>query len=526
MRSGSLSEQPVYELLCSFAAQRASGRLELTDGRRKRIFFLEGGKLSAANSNIKNESTAHLQESFPNASEKQLLELQGNLRVINAVTLREGDWRFEPNEAPKERHPIQLIAACWQGIQRKMGQEEIETRLSGLDGRYPALNWSNAITLKDLPLDQEMKVFLGELDGQRSLEEVIDFAPGEPGLAIRALYLCVITGAVNLDAGSTGAEIRVTRRDLDDDSSALVSEALLAGDHAPLNEATEPKKGAEELLGIASLIADEIGTDLAAPKMHGTDMTLSTDPEVRALQEVLAQMKTAPNFFAIIGVDWDASTPDYRNAYFALARQYHPDSAAGLPEEQAELVHDIFTLISEAWETLGDEDAKAAYINKVVHGELDENELATEKVREILRAEDDFRAAVTHLGAGRIVQAHELLKDCVETVPDEPEFQAYLGYTTYKLNKGRDEKESDRGEQALRVAVERVAKAPGAWVLMGKVYKESGHPDLARRCFVKALKIQPTNPEANLEMKRLKEARAKKGKGGGFLKGFFGKKKK
>jgi len=534
MQNGSLSEQPVYELLCSFAVQRASGRLEITDGRRKRVFYLEGGKLSAAESNIKSESTAHLKTAFPKASEKQLLELQGNLRVINSITLREGEWSFTPNEAPKNRHPIQLIAACWQGIQRKMTIEAIQERLTGLGGRFPALNWSNNITLRDLPLDQEMKHFLGELDGQRSLEDVMDFAPGEEGMARRALYLCVITGAVKLDEGARGVEIRVTRREEEAQvSQDIVSQAISTPESRPAPAAPSPPPKVEQpsgaknenMLGIASLIADEIGTDVAAPKIEGTDITLSSDPETRALQEVLAKLAQAENFFRIIGVDWDASNEEYRNAYFALARQYHPDSSAGLPEDQADLIHQIFTHISEAWETLGDEEAKKAYIDKVIHGQLDENELATEKVKQILRAEDDFRAAVNHLGAGRIVQAHELLKECVQTVPDEPEFRAYLGYTTFKLNKGRDEDEAARGEESLRLAIENVTKAPGAWVLMGKVYNENGHPDLARRCFVKALKIQPTNPEASLEMKRLKESKTKEGKSGGFLKGFFKKKK-
>ena len=134
---------------------------------------------------------------------------------------------------------------------------------------------------------------------------------------------------------------------------------------------------------------------------------------------------------------------------------------------------------------------------------------------------------MAHLGAGRIVQAHELLAGCVETVPDEPEFRAYFGYTTFKLNKGRDDEAAARGEETLRVAIENVNKAPGAWVLMGKVYNENGHTDLARRCFVKALKIQPTNPEATLEMKRLKDAsRSDQKSSKGFLKGLFSKKKK
>jgi TolA-binding protein len=531
MQSGDLSQQPVYELLCSFAVQRASGRLELTDGRRKRVYFFEGGKLSAADSNIKNESTPHLTEAFPNASENQITELQGNLRVINAISLREGEWHFTPNEVPPKRHTIGLLSACWQGIQRKMDLSEIEQRLAGLEGRHPALDWANPITLKDLPLDPEIKGFLSELDGQRSLEDVLDFAPGEPGAATQSLYLCVISGAVKLGETNRGAQIRVTQ-------TAVVSSDTTALDETPgrealLNEAitgkpTAPTPSApdENLLGIANLIADEIGTELAAPKLEGTDMTLSADPKVSALQAVLAQMEQAENFFDRLGVKWDATTSTHRAAYFQLAKNYHPDSSAGLPDEQSDLVHRIFTCISEAWETLGDPERLSAYIDKVIHGKLDENELAMEKVRLILKAEDEFRAAAAHLTAGRIVRAHDLLLDCVESVPDEPEFQAYLGYTTFKLNKDKDPEAAALGQEALRTAVEKVAKAPGAWVLMGKVYQETGHADYARTCFVKALKIQPTHPEANLEMKRLKEARAQAKGGGGFLKGLFSKKKK
>lgn len=529
MQSGSLSQQPVYELFCSFAVQRASGRLELTDGRRKRVFFFEGGKLSAADSNIKTESLTQLKESFPKASEGQIAELQGNLRVINAISLREGEWHFTPNEAPKTRHSIGLLAACWQGIQRKMDLEEIENRLAGLDGRHPALDWTNPITLKDLPIDPEIKSFLGELDGQRSLEDVLDFAPGEPGLATRGLYLCVIAGAVKLGANISGAEVRVTRREESSGATTLISQALANKSQSSKPESpTKPEPVSEEednTLGIASMIADEIGTDLAAPKLEGTDMTLSRDPEVRALQTVLAKMEQAENYFEVLSVNWEDSIQDNRDAYFQLARQFHPDSNTELPEEQAELSHKIFTYISEAWETIGDEALVQAYIDKAIHGKLDENELAMEKVRLILDAEDEFRAAVAHLTAGRIVQAHELLQHCVESVPDEPEFQAYLGYTTFKLNTGRDQDEANRGQEALRVAVEQVVKSPGAWVLMGKIYNETGHGDLARSCFVKALKIQPTNPEANLEMKRLKGARTKEKGDGGFLRGLFSKKK-
>jgi tetratricopeptide (TPR) repeat protein len=161
----------------------------------------------------------------------------------------------------------------------------------------------------------------------------------------------------------------------------------------------------------------------------------------------------------------------------------------------------------------------------VVHGLQDENEIAMERVKEILQAEANFDKAVAHFRAGRIVQAHEILQTCVAQVPDAPEFRAYLGYTTWKLNEERDPETAQKGEDMLKAAMDNSVKLDNGWVLLGLVYKAKDLEDLAKMTFVKALKIKPSNEFAVREMKRLTRDKKEASLGGGIF-GMFKKKKK
>ena len=60
-------------------------------------------------------------------------------------------------------------------------------------------------------------------------------------------------------------------------------------------------------------------------------------------------------------------------------------------------------------------------------------------------------------------------------------------------------------------------KLDSAWVLLGKAYRESGNKDKAMRAITRALKIKPSNSDAQRELKRLRgqEPGAKKGSGKG-----------
>ncbi|MDT0632767.1 J domain-containing protein [Rubrivirga sp. S365] len=64
----------------------------------------------------------------------------------------------------------------------------------------------------------------------------------------------------------------------------------------------------------------------------------------------------APDYYAVLGVDEDASAKEVKKAYRKLAQQYHPDRNAG--DAAAE---ERFKEVQEAYDTLGDEAKRKTY---------------------------------------------------------------------------------------------------------------------------------------------------------------------
>ena len=128
--------------------------------------------------------------------------------------------------------------------------------------------------------------------------------------------------------------------------------------------------------------------------------------------------------------------------------------------------------------------------------------------------------------AGRFQQAHERFLDCVDKVPEEKVYVAYLGFTTFRLNYERDEEAAQNGLEMLKGAIDQGTKLHEGWTLLGQIYRLKGQDDMARRCFVQALRINPSSPDAYREMKRMQAEKERDEKKGGLFGGLFGRKKK
>lgn len=512
MRSGSVTEQPMVELLCSLAAQKASGMLQVRQGKKLRTFYFEGGTVSLTKSNLKSESLARLEEKHPGVARAQLLELQGALRVRNTVAQQDGDWTFKGNEAPPARRPLELTAACWGALLEVVPDSAIKGRLAGLMQRFPVLDPAG-VSLEQLPFPDALKELLSQLDGERPLRDVADFAPVPPEQALQALYFAMICGVIRLEEQGVGAKITV--QDEDDESEEQdtgdAMDAVLADLFGGELEDTPPSR------------SEELPAPPPAP---------AADEDLSKLRRQLDRVKSAENHFEVLSIAWDATDAGYRKAYFGLAQELHPDRWVTHSNEHGQLAGDIFARVSEAWEVLGDKDKRQVYVDSVIHGIKSEDELAMEKVQDILAAENDFKAGTAEFRAGRFVQAHEHFKDAWEKVPEEHEFAAYYGYTLFKVNQGRDAAAAEKGEEMVRSAVDKGTKLHNGWMLAGMIYRDKGQLDTAQKALLMCLKMNPSNLDAQNELKRVrrglerqkKEEAAAKGLGG-FVRGLFGKKK-
>ena len=557
MQNGKITESPVLELLCRLHTEASTGRLELIEGRKRRVFFFQKGSVALTNSNLKSESAPEIQRENPEDDAAVLASKQAALRLLNGIGMSVGNWSFEEAEQTEGGLDLDLLSLCWQGLQERMEDSRVRERMAGLETEFPSLV-SGSRPVGSLPVEDTVKDFLRSLDGQRSLEEVLDFSAIAPELALRAIYLGTLLGNVRVGAHGRELEIRATETEADVEGerelARQVSEAAheAAKDREPptdpgfgasddeeidtdpgpsgghAEEAAPQPSGTARVLNIAELIAEEVGGPVAVPRQEEEEEeevpaipvpTYSSDPEIRKLQEMLYGLETAENHCDALGVDWDADEETYRKTYFDLARDYHPDTWVGKPAEQVELVEKIFAVIGAGWEVLGEAESRKAYTDKVIHGVKDENELAMEQVREILKAEGNFERAVKHFRSGRILKAHEIFQSCVAVVPDAKEFRAYLGFTTWKVHYGSDAEQAESGEAMLKEAMQGSAKLDAGWVLLALVYRAKSQDDLARMSLMKALKINPNNAEAVHEMKRMKrEKEEPKGLFSGFFK--------
>ena len=66
------------------------------------------------------------------------------------------------------------------------------------------------------------------------------------------------------------------------------------------------------------------------------------------------------NYYEILGIKSDASKDEIKKAFRNLAKKYHPDK-----NKDNEAAYKMFQEVSEAYEVLGNEDAKCKYDEKL-----------------------------------------------------------------------------------------------------------------------------------------------------------------
>ena len=271
---------------------------------------------------------------------------------------------------------------------------------------------------------------------------------------------------------------------------------------------------------IADMIAEEVGHGLSEPAVETA--ILSDDPRAGQLHLIAVRIEAAADAFEVLGCSRSDEESVLRSAYTDLAKELHPDRYAGASEDLIDLANGLFDKLREAWDLLETVEKRQKYCDHVLDGKPTEDEEAMETVRVYLSAESDFKRGLAAFNAGRISRAHKLFESAAGAVPDEIEFEVYLAYTTFNLNRQRDPERASTAMNKLKDALEanqnQERRLDGGWVLMGRAYREQGNNDAAKRCLVQALRFNPSNPDATRELRRL-------GGGGSPAKkkGFFGK---
>lgn len=577
------------EALAAAIGRADTGAFEARDQKKRWVIWLERGQIVGHTSNLKGETLEALKEARADLSEAGLRSLQAIRRLRSAFVAPEWDWRA--GEAPAERVSVGTVGVVLKAWAAASAEDALLARLPA-----GGLSWAEGeAALAGLELPKDLQAWLG---ARPSLaggpEAALAHAPGKRADAAAALLFLMGAGrlvpqvpvpvavapaapAAGLDLAALFASVpagpppaappapaRAPTGGFDAGSflSARRQGGVGAVPAAPHNPANDP------------VYLDDIGVEIAgealpAPPTSGASFaslrapSAPPEPPVAApletvevaprhpLEETLREihrrvMEDGVDHFHVLGVEWSAGPEAFRKAHLELARVLHPDRYADADPTLQALATEAFDRVRAAWEVLGDAAACSAYIDRVVHGRKTEDEQAMEAVQAYYAAESDFKRGLAAFNQGMTKAAHEHFAAALAKVPDELEFQAFHAFTSFQLLRTSQPEVVERSKDTLKAVIEKnkeqQRKLDSAWVLLGRIYRETGNTDAAKKCFVAALKINPANADATREMRRItggapgqpaarKEERsasadkpAEGGGVGGFFSRLFGKK--
>ena len=226
------------------------------------------------------------------------------------------------------------------------------------------------------------------------------------------------------------------------------------------------------------------------------------------------------NYYEILGLDQKASVEQIREAYFKLAKEFHPDriSSLGL-HDVAKEAEEIFRYINDAHTTLTDREKKIEY-NEELRGQSKKKE-----AHDALRAEFAFQKGLVHFRKKNFPEALKDFQEAYKLNPNEGEHLAYVAWSLFSDPKCDKDKLLPKIKEQLLKAIKISPNSATSYHFLGEVYLALEQERRAFTCFDKVLEIKPDHLEATRHMRiirmrkeKRKEEEKRKGLFGRFLK--------
>lgn len=294
-------------------------------------------------------------------------------------------------------------------------------------------------------------------------------------------------------------------------------------------EAKAAPKAVEKKTAASEKVEDKDKAKAAAPKKKPEekklpveemlDKDMSDDDLVKEIDRLLGIIADSEStHFDLLAVEQNTPGPKIKKIYFKFAKKFHPDAHPDLYQgEVKDKVEDLFTNISDAYEILGDNKARADYIIEI-NSKLSKEDM--DQATKAIEAEMEFQKAEVMLKRGKWSDAAELLERSVQFQPEEPEFKLYLAWANFKI-KGPGE--ARNASRIIKKALEKRPKVADGYFYLGQISKAEGLMDEAEEYFSKAAKMMPHDVEVKRELQLIRRRRDKAA--AAPKKGLFGRKK-
>jgi curved DNA-binding protein CbpA len=507
---GTLSTQPLAELIREISIKGLSGTLRLQRERAQTAVYFDKGRLIYAASNLRtlrlceyltkrglisqsddsrenNLSDLDLAAALAASGTVRQKDLDAQLSILVRDVLRvamlwtEGTWDF--NMRARLANPASVkvdSAALLREAAQRMSVDFVSQRF-----RNPTEQLSRAsdlsATISFLPTES---FILSRLDKPLTVRELVLTSGLRELDAYRVIYGLVLSGLVKRQYWQNAFR-------------------------------TDSSKTSDEQAEVS------VAAATPATQTQQTDNWLSASVENEELERFLHRLKTATNYYEVIELPPTANATEIKDAYYAMARRYHPDR---FHLQSGTRIHaDIssaFARITQAYETLTDPAARSVYDQTLersrqfwesapkpsqfdVVDSVDDFESAPDAAEaELGRAEYSFREGFGALQQGRINAAVTHLATASRLIPHEARYRAYYGRAL-----AADEKTRRLAENEMQAAVKLEPGNAAFRIMLAELYFELKFHRRAQTELDRALAIEPQNAIAHSLLRKLEKSR-------------------
>ncbi|HLP44783.1 MAG TPA: DnaJ domain-containing protein [Candidatus Kapabacteria bacterium] len=222
------------------------------------------------------------------------------------------------------------------------------------------------------------------------------------------------------------------------------------------------------------------------------------------------------DFYELLGLQKTATFNEIKDAYFNIAKKYHPDRISNAPDpEIKEKANFVFAEMNKAYDNLSNDDKKRAYDSKGYKEGSIEDSI---KDNLLERAKMLYRRAKALYTQKQYGEAVPLLEEAVALDTNKPPYFLMLGLCQMNLPALRR-----AAEKSLQKVIDQEPWNVEAYTAMGMLFLSENQVNRAEGFFRKVLSLNPDHALARKKLQELLDSRTDKTKHGFSI---FGKTKK
>jgi hypothetical protein len=500
---GNFLTHPFAEVIAEIAHARLSGSLRVETKGRKSVVYFRNGSIVFAASNARScrlyslllangrlsKTDLGKVPSFSNDFElaayledKRILTREDSDRLFveqvaaivnDGLSCKEGDWSFSHLARARDGLDLKVkTSELLVNYSRALPVDEILKRFRSLAEKFQR----SELPMNGLVLTQNEAFVLSRADdGTLSAGDLAKVAAMPEASALHVLYTLWLSGLLERS----------------DWQPVFTDEKVLAIRSARL----ELKR--EASIPTFRTAATEQHTERKASVDQPQRPKEPKQPEITiTLDEYLDRVENAVTYYDILGVDTDAETADIKRTYFSLAKMFHPDRYHSEGRDLLKRVQRAFTEMSQAHETLKDNQQRELYDYRM------RNELAARKQSaetgdtisasaQMLQAAEAFDRGFTLLMNKEVEESLPLLARAVHYAPKNARYHAYYGKAL-----SYDESKRHKAESEMQAALRIDSQNATFRLMLAEFFIDVGLKKRAEGELNRLLAIFPSNREA------------------------------